>query len=150
MSKVTDDELLELDLRSDPRVLPGVRDSLAEWLLARDWTAHQAAEITLAVDEALSNIIRHGYECDANHRILLNVSVLRGGQEEGVEIRLRDFGKQCDPAQIRGRPLEEVRPGGLGVHIIRAMMTSVEYSAADGGGMLLVMKKHRGHTAVRR
>ena len=77
------------------------------------------------------------------HRILLSLRELAEHEAEGVEVRLRDFGKACDPALICGRPLEDVRPGGLGVHIIRAMMNSVQYSPAEGGGTLLVMRKYK-------
>jgi anti-sigma regulatory factor (Ser/Thr protein kinase) len=136
-------DVLELTLQSDPRVLSKIRRSLCDWSLQRRWTTDQAEEIALAVDEALSNIIRHAYECDSKNRILLSVRAVREAEAEGVEIRLRDFGKPCDPKQIQGRPLEDVRPGGLGVHIIRAMMDSVDYIPAPGGGTLLVMKKYK-------
>jgi serine/threonine-protein kinase RsbW len=52
-----------------------------------------------------------------------------------------------DPAEICGRDLDDVRPGGLGVHLIRAMMSTADYSRAPGGGMLLVMRKYKSHTA---
>jgi anti-sigma regulatory factor (Ser/Thr protein kinase) len=143
-------DLLELSLWSDPRVLSEIRRSLCDWSLQRRWSSEQAAEIALAVDEALANIIRHAYECDSRNRILLSVRALQEAEAEGVEIRLRDFGKRCDPKQIRGRRLEDVRPGGLGVHIIRAMMDSVEYAPAPGGGTLLVMKKYKAPKAAQR
>jgi anti-sigma regulatory factor (Ser/Thr protein kinase) len=137
---------LELELLSDTALLPGVRATLREWSVARGWTPEQAGEIALAVDEALSNVIRHGYGCDRTQRIVLSVrSICDPAEGEGVEIRIRDFGRQVDPVQICGRDLADVRPGGLGVHIIRAMMSSVEYSRAQGGGMLLVMRKFKLH-----
>ena len=141
-------DLLKLELKSDPGMLPGVRETMHDWLLPQGWTDDQTAEIVLAVDEALSNVIRHGYNCETSHKILLTAhNVHEAGDDEALEICIRDFGQQCNPAEIRGRELCEVRPGGLGVHIIRAMMSSVEYTPADGGGMLLVMRKYKAHTA---
>jgi len=140
--------LLELDLPSDPRFLCKVRRTVCDWSLQHRWTAQQAAKITLAVDEAITNIIRHVYKCDLNNRILLTVREVEE-PSPGVEIQLRDFGQFCDPEQIQGRALEDVRPGGLGVHIIRAMMDFVEYAPAPGGGTLLVMRKFRASKAAK-
>ncbi|HOO17506.1 MAG TPA: ATP-binding protein [Phycisphaerae bacterium] len=141
-------DLLELELPSDPRFLAEVRRPLRDWSLQHRWTAQQAAKIALAVDEAITNIIRHAYKCDPNNRILLTVRAIRK-PSEGVEIRLRDFGQFCNPEQIQGRALEDIRPGGLGVHIIRAMMDFVEYAPAPGGGTLLIMRKFRASKAAK-
>jgi anti-sigma regulatory factor (Ser/Thr protein kinase) len=54
---------------------------------------------------------------------------------------VRDYGRAVDPATIRGRDLSEVRPGGLGVHIIRSIMDEVCYEPAAGGGTRLNMLK---------
>ena len=148
---MSDSDILELELASDPEELPGVRQALNRWAAAHGWSDDQASEISLAVDEALCNVIRHGYEGQTNNRIKLSASPVHDPKEgDGVELRVRDFGKQVDPADIRGRDLDNVRPGGLGVHLIRAMMNSVEYTPAKGGGMLLVMRKYKGHLAARR
>jgi anti-sigma regulatory factor (Ser/Thr protein kinase) len=140
---------LELELTSDPPELPRVRVTVRDWSAQQGWSDDQAAEIALAVDEALSNVIRHGYCCAPGQRILLTAQPISvPGETGGLEIRIRDFGKQADPDQIRGRQLDDIRPGGLGVHIIRAMMSSVEYQPAPGGGMLLVMRKYKDHRAA--
>ena len=54
---------------------------------------------------------------------------------------LRDYGKVVDPAEICSRDLEDVRPGGLGVHIIKECMDSMEYCPAEGGGTVLILTK---------
>lgn len=141
-------DVLEWEIRSDPSELPGVRERLGKWAAARGWSAAQSAELVLAMDEALSNVIRHSYCGEPTHRILIAVrTIVAPDDGEGLEVSVRDFGRQVDPAKIKGRDLDDVRPGGLGVHIIRAMMNSAEYSRADGGGMLLVMRKYKKQKA---
>ncbi len=141
------DAVLELDLRSDPDSLCNVRPQVRDWALAHSWSEQQADEIVLALSEALSNVIRHAYHGERGHRILVHMAAMDDCQQgPGVEIRVRDFGRHTDPAQIRGRDLDDVRPGGLGVHIIRAMTNSAQYQQAEGGGMLLIMRKFRSHT----
>lgn len=146
---MADAEVLALELVSDPRHLPEVRRTLRGWLTDRHWTDCQCAEIILAVDEALTNVIRHAYGGAADQKILMELRRISSPDEgEGVEIQIRDFGPQVDPQQIKGRDLDEIRPGGLGVHIIRAMTNSAEYSQAEGGGMRLRLCKFKTHQAT--
>lgn len=138
----------ELEVTSDPQNLPRLREDVREWILARGWSERQAGELVLALDEAVTNVIRHGYDGRPKQRILVSAEVVSDPQEgEGVELRVRDYGKQVDPEKICGRDLDDVRPGGLGVHIIRAMTSTCEYQRAEGGGMRLIMRKYKSHVA---
>ena len=141
-------DVLDLDVTSDVAELPGVRDAVRAWSTALGWSEGPTADIVLAVDEALSNIIRHGYGGEPGHKIELTARVLHDpSQGEGIEVRVRDYGKQVPLETICGRDLNDIRPGGLGVHIIRSVMSSVEYSHAKGGGMQLVMRKYQSPEA---
>ena len=141
---MSDGDILKLEITSDPAELPVVRDQVRSWTQAQTWTEQEAADIVLAVDEALSNVIRHGYEGKPGHQIHLAFrSVRDSAHGAGLEICIRDFGKQVPLDSIAGRDLDDLRPGGLGVHIIRSVMAEVEYSHAPGGGMQLVMRKYR-------
>src|SRR5260370_41925940 len=51
---------------------------------------------------------------------------------DGLEILLRDQGPAIDPAKLRGRRLDAIKPGGLGLHFIRQSMDTVEYQRAGG------------------
>lgn len=140
--------LLELELRSDPDGLPAIRRRIEHWIAELGWSEPQLGEIVLALDEALTNVIRHGYRGRSGGRILVRLEAFDDPREgAGLEVRVRDFGRQINPDEICGRDLNDVRPGGLGVHIIRAMTNSAEYQQAEGGGMLLVMRKFRTHKA---
>jgi anti-sigma regulatory factor (Ser/Thr protein kinase) len=137
----------DLDLMSEPKALPKLREAFREWCTAHGWSERQVGEIVLALDEAVTNVIRHGYEGRPDGRIEIRARMAKLGGGEGLEICVRDFGRQVDPEAICGRDLTDVRPGGLGVHIIRAMNSTVEYQRAAGGGMLLTMTKLRTHVA---
>jgi anti-sigma regulatory factor (Ser/Thr protein kinase) len=142
-------DTLELQLTSDPKGLSPVRAEVRTWLEGHGWEEARIGELVLALDEALTNVIRHGYGGAKDGRILVTLMVtVEGGAGSGVEIRVRDFGRQVDPTKICGRDLDDIRPGGLGVHIMRAMMSSIEYRCMEGGGMLLTMRKHKTHTAT--
>lgn len=139
---------LRFELRSNPCDLPMVRERLAAWLRQQEWTDTQVAEVVLAVDEALTNVIRHGYQNCLDQPIEFTAKRCRDDRAgDGVEIQIRDYGRQVDLSQICGRDLERIRPGGLGVHLIRAMMNEARYQHAEGGGLHLTMRKYLTHHA---
>jgi serine/threonine-protein kinase RsbW len=51
-----------------------------------------------------------------------------GEIESGLEILLCDRGRAIDLNTLRGRPLEQIRPGGLGLPLIRQSMDTVEFT----------------------
>ncbi len=137
-------DVLNLNVTSDAAELPNVRDEIRAWTREHGWGDNQIADIVLAIDEALSNVIRHGYNGEAGHKIDFVARALHDPIEgEGIEVAIRDYGKQVPPDRICGRDLNDLRPGGLGVHIIRSVMASAKYSHAPGGGMQLVMRKYQ-------
>ena len=54
---------------------------------------------------------------------------------------MTDYGRYIDPSRIASRPLDEIRPGGLGVHLIRSTMDVVEYNENRHGGTTLTLVK---------
>jgi sigma-B regulation protein RsbU (phosphoserine phosphatase) len=95
-----------------------------------------AQSIVLAVDEACQNVIVHGYKGRADGEIVLGVFRHR----DGILVRLRDFAPPVDPAKIKPRALDDIRPGKLGSHFIHEIMDSVEFRPSpDGTGNLLEM-----------
>ncbi len=99
--------------------------------------------VVLALEEAMTNVIRHSYGGACEKPIVIRL-MHRDEPSSGLdelEILLRDYGRQVDPKTIRSRPLDEIRPGGLGVHIIQSVMDESQYSCIDDGGMQLRMVK---------
>jgi anti-sigma regulatory factor (Ser/Thr protein kinase) len=98
--------------------------------------------LVLAADEALCNVIKHGYDARPDGEILVILRPIAACDRHGLDIVIVDRGKSTDPAAICGRDLADIRPGGLGVHIIRSTMDKVRYRRRTGGGMLLRMVKY--------
>jgi len=94
--------------------------------------------VVLAVNEACMNIIQHAYGMDPNGRI--DVSVIR--ENDALVFELRDYAAQVDADKVCSRDLDDVRPGGLGVHFIGCLMDECGYlESPEGGGNLFRMKK---------
>lgn len=140
---------LHLDIVSDPRELCHVRDAVEQCVCTGEWTEQEIHDFVLAVDEALTNVIKHGYQNQPGRPIEVDIrSISDPKRGEGLEIVIRDYGRQPPLDSIQSRDLDDVRPGGLGVHIIRSIMHEARYEHAEGGGLRLVMRKFRGRPTV--
>lgn len=123
-----------------PEALATIRAAVAETLAGLGASAEVAADCVLAVDEACQNIIRHAYK-GGEGDIVLHVA----REESDIVIRLMDFAPPVDPAKLVSRPLDEVRPGGLGTHLMRSVMDTVGFRPPPPGiGNLLEMVKRNG------
>jgi len=132
---------IDLRLVSHPRYLCVARAAVAAAVEKYGFGQETVGQVMLAVDEAVSNVIRHGYDGAEDQPVWIRVSPTTPQGEAGFTIVVEDEGRQVDPACIRGRELDEVRPGGLGVHIIRNVMDEANYTRRPNGGMRLTMAK---------
>jgi anti-sigma regulatory factor (Ser/Thr protein kinase) len=147
---------VRLELRSNALLLAGARELVAAVAKRLGFGDEACGQIALAVDEALCNVIRHGYNREPNRPIWLNLFALGNGWDQGgaltltnsqypeaIKIVIEDEAPQVDPAEIKSRDLDQVRPGGLGVHIIRSVMDQAVYERREKVGMRLTMIKNR-------
>jgi anti-sigma regulatory factor (Ser/Thr protein kinase) len=139
-----DSLLLRMELRSNPEILCVVRGALGPLTEKLGFPEAECRAVVLAVDEALTNIIRHAYRGHAERPIELSFRRIQlrrdGARREALEIKVVDRGVKIDSAKLCGRPLEEVRPGGLGLHLIRQSMDTIEFRRKDGRNQLRMLK----------
>lgn len=141
MKKDEPGERVDVRISANPDDLPQVREALSVPATGAGFDTDDAAQICLAIDEALANVIKHGYGGACDRPIEVSIQQLKEQGRSGIRVSIRDFGRQVDPSQICGRDLDDVRPGGLGVHIMRSVMDDVKYENAQEGGMRVVMTK---------
>ena len=132
---------LKLTISSSPTHLPIVRAALEKMCEKIGFDHDAIGKVILSADEALTNIIRHAYAGAEDRPIDIELTPLCDEASPGLRICIRDYGQHVDPSKIRSRDLADVRPGGLGVHIMTQCMDDVEYQAAEGGGTELTMTK---------
>lgn len=144
---------IRVELLSDPAYLSGARELISSVCKRLGFDDLTCSKVALAVDEALCNVIRHGYKYAEDRPIWISLWALRnaGGEAEGVRLVIEDEADPVDPARMKGRELEDVKPGGLGVHIIRDVMDEVNYESRGPVGMRLTMIKRmpRSETPAR-
>ncbi|MFO0832835.1 MAG: ATP-binding protein [Phycisphaerales bacterium] len=149
MTGGTSHAALAMDLPSDARYLCAVRAFIGEVCRRHGFAEMQTSQVVLAVDEALANVMKHGYGGRPDGRISLRISAVADGVKgPGLSFTIDDWGRQVDPSSIRSRDLADIRPGGLGVHIIRQVMDSAQYETPANQGMRLTMVKFLSSPAV--
>ena len=70
------------------------------------------------------------YKMKKDQKIDLNLEVIN---EDELKVIITDYGEQVPLDTIKPRNLEEVKPGGLGVHFIRQTSKFCEYKHNEVG-----------------
>ncbi len=101
-----------------------------------------AGDLVLAVNEAVTNTLLHGYGEATPGPVVVGVEA-DGGD---LRVRLIDDAPRFDPTSVPppdiNRPLEERPLGGLGVHMMRQLTDELVYHLTDEGrNELLFIKR---------
>lgn len=104
------------------------------------------SDLKLAVDEAVTNIILHGYK-HSSGSIEINI----GKNESAIIVRLKDNAPEFDPCS-QAKPdmaaiMETEAGGGFGVHMIKTAMDGVHHHVPSAGGNELTLTKQIPATA---
>jgi len=121
---------------SHPKWLRHIRRIVREICVLACYKPKEVDHLVLAVDEACTNIIRHGYKGRASGTISLECR----SESKRLQFILRDKGCTVDCEKIKSRCLDDVKPGGLGVFFIRRIMDKVVYGRAGGMNFLRLTK----------
>ncbi len=113
-----------------------MRNFVREFLKPYPFSEQERMLMVLGVDEACTNIIRHAYELQEDQLIALSLEGLR----QCVRMRVRDYGKQTPAHAMKGRAHDLIRPGGLGLHLIRRAFDKVDYIVRKRGTELVLTK----------
>ena len=128
---------LKFLLPSQPRFLSVVRAAIGELCSVYGLADDGCRGVTLAVDEALANVIRHAYRGHPDGVIEVDCRVWT----DRLEITLLDQGEPPDPARLAAHPLDDVALCGRGTHIMRAVMDEVYYERVPGGNQVRLSKR---------
>lgn len=98
-------------------------------------------DLQLAVDEACTNVVEHGYDGQGGR-----IEVVIESADGGVRVIVRDWGLAFDPKAVPQpdvtAPLEQRPLGGLGLFLIRHVMDDIKFEFDAKNGNTLTMFKH--------
>ena len=134
---------LEVEGRLDS--LGQIRDFITANVDGLGMSADKAGDLLLAVDEAASNIVMHGFD-EVGKQGSIEVEITQ--QPDSVLVRLRDTAALFDPtkgqeASLDVSPLEREEAGGFGVYLIKHLVDRLTYRVTeDGRNELSIVKSH--------
>ncbi len=128
-----------------------IHNDLAEMMLLRDCVLQFSEEnqlsedivfaLDLCLEELITNVIKYGYDDSAQHAIYISLSM----EGDRLVLEMRDDGHAFDPTLLPDPdldvPLEERRIGGLGIHLVRNYVDSMEYKREANQNILTLKKK---------
>lgn len=136
------EKLMHLRVSAKASRLRLVRNAVRETSEFCGFSKIEVGDIVLAVDEACQNVIRHAYGGESEGEISIELRK----RPDAMVIIIRDFADPVDVSKIKPRDLEDIRPGGLGTHLIHEVMDEVDFlpPPIDGGNLLRLVKKIEG------
>lgn len=91
----------------------------------------------LVLEEVLTNVVKYAFDAGSVHEIRVRLAV----SEVEVEIECSDPGREFNPLELGEPKLETslalAEPGGLGVHLVKKMVDSIEYRREQGLNVLI-------------
>jgi anti-sigma regulatory factor (Ser/Thr protein kinase) len=125
-----------LSLPAAPDLFLALRGFLGQVLAARGLREQEIGQLTLVVQEAVTNIHRHAYRGAAG---AVRLEALLG--DDAIELRFEDGGPAFDPTTVPLRPLDSPAEGGRGIALIRALSDGLRYERRRGRNRLTVVKR---------
>ena len=130
---------MQLELEADLGQLHRIRDFVTESAAALGASPASFDDLRIAVDEAVTNILTHGYNGPGHIELVI------GAEGTDIIVLLRDRAPSFDPrlapqADLRP-PGERDNPGGLGVHLMKSLMDEITHRSLDGGNELRMTKR---------
>ncbi len=128
---------VSLTVPGDARYLKVLRSVLESVGQIYDFEEKDIQSMQLAANEAFANIIEHSYCNQANCPIYITLS----SSKDKLQLELEDEGIPLEPEKIKSRALEDVKPGGLGVHFMKSLMDEVIFDTSNKRNRLILIKE---------
>jgi len=132
--------ILRMVINTQPRLLHILRGVVRYYAREGGFSDSEVNALAVAVDEATTNVIRHTYHGNPSGTMALDVI----DYADRLEFVIEDSGPKVRPESIRHRPLDEVRPGGLGTYFIKCFTDGSSYDEAFTEGNRLRLVKFKG------
>ncbi|MDD5678593.1 MAG: ATP-binding protein [Kiritimatiellae bacterium] len=92
----------------------------------------------MALDEALTNVVLYAYTDDHRGTVLIHMSRADNTLTAEIVDRGKPFDPTAHPTPDISLPIEQRPIGGLGIHLIRNLVTSLRYYRKEGENHLIL------------
>ncbi|MDR1365787.1 MAG: ATP-binding protein [Holosporales bacterium] len=133
MAKIT-----KIKLKNDIKEIPEIYDQVVKFCVEQNLPKYLWHDISLILDEAVTNAIKHGFTDGKDGRIQIDMI----NSEEGTSVRVIDRGLKFNPLGLPDpdtkSSIEKRRVGGLGVYLMKKLADRVNYSYKYGANVLTI------------
>ena len=134
-----------LTLKNDVHQIETLSDFVKDITRRLNMEKKQARNVQLAVEEAVVNVMNYAYPIESEGTITIDAK----SDGQWLKFIISDEGVAFDPTatlQVDTTLKVEDRPiGGLGIHLVRKLMDSVNYERVDGKNVLTLRKRIEGN-----
>lgn len=134
-----------LRVAAEPASLAPIRRFVADEAITRGAARNSADDLVQAVDELVTNVIKHGYRGSQGD---LEVEIEEA--DGAVVIRIRDHAVPFNPTGLAAThldlPLSKRPLGGMGIHLARELTDEFTHSTPPGWGNQVTLVKHMRST----
>jgi sigma-B regulation protein RsbU (phosphoserine phosphatase) len=130
-----------ITLPNDIEAVPRLAEFVDEVCEAMSFDPSTAMQINLAIEEAVVNVMNYAYPSGIEGSVTIEAQA----NEKRLKITITDNGAAFDPtarAEVDTTlPAVQRAIGGLGIHLIRQIMDSINYERVGGMNVLTLRKK---------
>ncbi|MGF1506001.1 MAG: anti-sigma factor antagonist [Anaerolineae bacterium] len=135
-------EIRELTVAGRYDSIPIITRFVSEAAAAAHMTEQENYHCQMSVDEACTNVIEHAHGEEDSGSIHIRCII-----EHGLcTIEIIDTGRPFEPESVPepqiSPDVEQLQPGGLGLHLMRKFMDEVSFTFEPGRNILKLVKRH--------
>lgn len=137
-------EQIRMVLRNDLSEISKLHQELENFGQKCGLSPRTLFELDLILEEVLANVIAYAYGDNQQHEIVVQADL----RDDKLVIEIEDDGRPFNPLQVPPpdleRPLAQRSVGGLGLHLVRELTSSIEYDRKDGKNRLVMKQTIEG------
>jgi serine/threonine-protein kinase RsbW len=122
-----DRDSLKIDVVNTFEDIPPANKRISAFCSGRNVPAKLLNRFSLSLDEVLTNIITHRIGNNGDREIAVRIEIGGGYLSATVSDDGKPFDPLAQPLPDIHAPIEERKVGGLGIHLLRKLMDTVEY-----------------------
>ena len=120
--------------------IPNVSDEIEQCMKTHGWEENAILDVQLAVEEAVTNTVLHGYEGTSG-----TIAIRIETSPHHISVELADDAPAFNPLSVpepdTSADLDDREIGGLGIFLIRQVMDEVSYRYENDKNILVLEKK---------
>ena len=130
------DDSLSVILANDLSEVPRLAARVDEFCRGWNIPGRIAGRFNVALEEAVTNAISYAFPDGGRHEIAVQIEYRGGALRASVSDDGQPFDPLSQPAPDIRAAVADRKVGGLGIHLLRSLMQSVEYRRTNGRNVL--------------